>query len=198
MLFKMLGNERAWDMQGVDMPKLRQVFVTQSRVLAGKVQEYFVKLMDSLATAIQSQSELAELAREKKRKAQDEDLLDVDDDVNWRADLPDQFSLLRDEHFPLFITFDRVSKSESANLWPILNCHKLCKLLEADFIHQNAYSASHFYAKDLTTSSLLDHGDSISRRHENGAFVTYRIFLESYWPHFSQALTKGLGMLPLW
>jgi hypothetical protein len=109
MLFKMLGNERARDMQGVDMPKLRQVFVTQSRVLAGKVQEYFVKLMESLATATQSRSELAELAKAKKRKAKDEDLLDVDDDVNWRADLPDRFSLLRDENFPLFITFDRVS-----------------------------------------------------------------------------------------
>lgn len=109
MLFKMLGNERAWDMQGADIPKLRQIFVTQSRVLAGKVQEYFIKLMESLATAAQSRSELAEIAKVRQRKTKAEDLLDADDDVDWRADLPDRFSLLRDEHFPLFITFDRVS-----------------------------------------------------------------------------------------
>ena len=52
MLFKMLGIERAWVMHsGEDIPKPRQLFVTQSRVLAGKVEEYFLKLLDSLATA---------------------------------------------------------------------------------------------------------------------------------------------------
>jgi hypothetical protein len=109
MLFKMLGHERAQEMQGDDILKLRQIFVTQSRVLAGKVEEYFAKLMESLIIGGRSQTELAEIARAKKNKEKAEDLVDVDDDVNWRADLPDRFSLLQDEHFPLFITFDRVS-----------------------------------------------------------------------------------------
>ena len=51
MLFKMLGIERAWESHRETMPKPRQLFVTQSRVLAEKVEEYFAKLLESLATA---------------------------------------------------------------------------------------------------------------------------------------------------
>lgn len=109
MLFKMLGIERAWDLRGDDMPKLRQVFVTQSRVLAGKVEEYFSKLMESLSTASKSPQELIEIAKAQKYIREKAALVDIDDDINWRSDLPAQFSLLRDEHFPLFITFDSVS-----------------------------------------------------------------------------------------
>jgi len=35
-------------------------------------------------------------------------LVDRDDAVNWRNDLPTKFSELQDEHFPIFITFDKV------------------------------------------------------------------------------------------
>jgi hypothetical protein len=48
MLFKILGIQRAWEMSAVDMPKPRQIFVTISRVLATKVEEYFTKLLESL------------------------------------------------------------------------------------------------------------------------------------------------------
>ena len=90
------------------MPKPRQIFVTQSRVLAGKVEEYFSKLLDSLSTAERTREELAQFVKSK-RQQNEEGLIDIDDDQTWRADLPSRFSLLRDEHFPLFLTFDRVS-----------------------------------------------------------------------------------------
>lgn len=108
MLFKMLGRERAYAMQKDGMAKPRQIFVTQSRVLAGKVEEYFSKLLHSLSTADKTREELAQMIKGKKQHHEDEGLVDVDDDVNWRADLPTRFSELRDEHFPLFLTFDRV------------------------------------------------------------------------------------------
>ena len=107
MLFKMLGIERAWDLRRCTMQKPRQIFVTQSRVLAGKVEEYFTKLMESLATAARTPKELIELA--KMKDTQDDDgLIDLDE-ADWRSDLPGRFSLLKDEHFPLFVTFDRVN-----------------------------------------------------------------------------------------
>ena len=87
MLFKMLGIERAWELQlsasedqvvidnqdgsggtalmMAGLTKPRQLFVTQSRVLAGKVEEYFAKLMESLATASCSPQELADIAKKK-------------------------------------------------------------------------------------------------------------------------------------
>lgn len=106
MLFKMLGIERAWVIHsGEDIPKPRQLFVTQSRILVGKVERYFSKLLDSLATASYSPREIAKLAKEKQ---EDRGLFDLDDDTNWRSDLPERFSELEDCHFPLFITFDGV------------------------------------------------------------------------------------------
>jgi hypothetical protein len=118
MMFKMLGNEKALEHSRTkELPKPRQMFVTQSRVLATKVQEYFSRLMASLATGDKSLEELATLAREKKCRQAAEELIDADDDLNWNADLPDRFSELHDGHFPLFITFDGVSQtSQSQNV----------------------------------------------------------------------------------
>lgn len=110
MLFKMLGIERAFQAQQHSISKPRQLFVTQSRVLAGKVEEYFAKLLESLSTAGQSPKEMAKVAKSRKLNEEEGGLIDLDDDVAWRADLPQKFSLLQDKHFPLFLTFDRVRK----------------------------------------------------------------------------------------
>jgi hypothetical protein len=106
MLFKMLAIERAYAQQSksLSIARPRQVFVTQSRVLATRVEEAFSKLMASLAATNKSQEGLKELAEQQKLSG----LCDVDDDVTWKADLPEMFSSLKDEHFPLFLTFDRV------------------------------------------------------------------------------------------
>jgi hypothetical protein len=109
MLFKMLGIERAYVMRKDSMPKPRQIFVTQSRVLAGKVEEYFSKLLDSLSTAERTREELAQFVKNKRQQNEEGLMIDIDDDQTWRADLPSRFSQLRDENFPLFLTFDRVS-----------------------------------------------------------------------------------------
>jgi hypothetical protein len=102
----MLGIERAYAQQseGSSIARPRQVFVTQSRVLATRVEEAFSKLMASLAATNKSKEELEELAEQQKLSG----LYDVDDDVAWKTGLPKKFSLLQDEHFPLFLTFDRV------------------------------------------------------------------------------------------
>ncbi|KAF6765917.1 hypothetical protein DFP72DRAFT_996790 [Ephemerocybe angulata] len=113
MLFKMLGIERAYTQQSETsaVAKPRQVFVTQSRVLASRVEEYFEKLLSSLAAAQKSKDELKRIADEKKLQQEETNLLyDVDDDVTWKAGLPEKFSLLQDEHFPLFLTFERLSQ----------------------------------------------------------------------------------------
>jgi len=105
MLFKMLGIQRTWQ-QYPDMgPNPRQVFITQSRVLATKVEEYFTKLMSSLEVALYSPEELRTMEKDIEQEI---DFVDQDDNEQWRSDLPERFSELLDEHFPLFITYDRV------------------------------------------------------------------------------------------
>ncbi|KAG7450801.1 uncharacterized protein BT62DRAFT_928080 [Guyanagaster necrorhizus] len=114
MLFKMLLIERTFQLMESDLPRPRQVFVTKSRMLAKKVQEYFSKLASSLAMASQTFAELMRLP--KAAQYQDDlGLVDVDDIIDWRSDLPAKFSELEEKHFPLFITFDG-----------------LCDMLEAD------------------------------------------------------------------
>ena len=107
MLFKMLGIERAWEAHRDAMSKPRQLFVTQSRVLAEKVEEYFAKLLESLATASQSPTELVNMATRRKQQ-QEQGLVDRDEEIYWRGDLPKRYGALKEEHFPMFLTFDNV------------------------------------------------------------------------------------------
>ena len=104
MLFKILGIQRAWESSTIDMPKPRQIFVTKSKMLATKVEEYFTRLSESLALAGYTLQELATL----KAQSTQEDLVDHDDTPEWQTIIPMRYSLLEDKHFPLFLTFDRV------------------------------------------------------------------------------------------
>lgn len=109
MLFKMLGIERSWE----EFPetwsnKPRQIFVTQSRVLATKVGGYFSNLMLSHGAASHSAKELHKMER---LIGKGMELFDLDDVDQWRPDLPSKFSELTDDNFPLFITYDRVCAS---------------------------------------------------------------------------------------
>jgi len=105
MLFKMLSIQRTWQQYPDIGPKPRQVFITQSRVLATKVEEYFAKLMSSLEASSRSPEGLRVMGMDAEQEG---DLVDPDDDEKWRSDLPERFSELLDDHFPLFVTYDRV------------------------------------------------------------------------------------------
>ena len=112
MLFKMLGIERAWK-QFPDMwDKPRQVFVTQSRVLATKVEEYFSRLILSAEAASYSPEELRKMGRSIEKEMQ---LIDLDDEIRRRPDLPVKFSELNDDNFPLFITYDQVCARQTVS-----------------------------------------------------------------------------------
>jgi hypothetical protein len=100
MLFRMLGMEKAAQFQ---MP-LRQLFVTQSSVLANRVREYYYRLRQALiasnATNGTSHTDGSETDAQ--------DLMDLAGEDDTGANLPSRFSELTAEHFPLFLTFDTV------------------------------------------------------------------------------------------
>lgn len=118
MLFKMLGIECAWKKSPDMWDKPRQLFVTQSRVLATKVEEYFSKLMLSLAAASYSPEELQKMAKNLEKEME---FIDLDDIDQWQPNLPKtrKFSDLSDDSFPLFITYDSVC----AQWLELLLCH---------------------------------------------------------------------------
>ncbi len=112
MVFKILGIERAHetirDEYDADALPPRQLFVTYSRVLAEKVQEFYLKLAREKAAAGRTTRESSKLAKEK--YAQDSrGLVDKDEEELYDGTLPPSFSQLTDDHFPLFITFDQAS-----------------------------------------------------------------------------------------
>ena len=108
MLFKMLGIENSWQQNPeLRSERPRQLFVTQSRMLADKVEEYFIKLLQSLVLPSQTKSDISDLL-ERQKNREEAGLVDQDEALNWREDLPQRFCELQDSHFPMFITFDKV------------------------------------------------------------------------------------------
>jgi len=103
MLFKMLAVQRTWQQHPDVGPKPRQVFVTKSRFLVTKAEEYFKKLMSSLDNAEYSPEELRMIEEDV-----EEEFEFVDQDDSEMSDLPEKFSGLLDEHFPLFVTYGQV------------------------------------------------------------------------------------------
>lgn len=126
----MIGIEKRFKIMG-EAIRPRQVFVTQSRVLAQRIQGYFHDLVKSLSTTQERNFGSVE----------EEVLADLDDEDARVFGLPSKYSMLEDHHFPLFLTFDQVYLFQ---LWPVLFLHvgvQLCTLLEGDFGHQFSHSA---------------------------------------------------------
>ncbi|KAI0656836.1 hypothetical protein C8Q70DRAFT_1046658 [Cubamyces menziesii] len=176
MMFKMLGIEQAWKALDDGTPKPRQLFVTQSRVLAEKVEEYYGKLLQSFDLAQRSHAELKTIATSQ-ATARHERLVNYDEEVYWRNDLPKRYGALTSDHFPMFLTFDH-----------------LCRLLESEFQHMDAEAE-----KENGTRRALQQVSRRQGRHtqvssERGKILDYGTFLGTYWSHLT--LYKGLGKYP--
>ncbi|PIL29959.1 hypothetical protein GSI_07870 [Ganoderma sinense ZZ0214-1] len=182
MLFKMLGIERAWEMHRDMMPKPRQLFVTQSRVLAEKVEEYFAKLLESLASAGRSPTELRDITERQKHR-EEQGLVDRDEEIYWRGDLPKRYGALKEEHFPMFLTYDHVCRLLESEFW-----HLEQDIRKKDAVSRAIQDALELQEPNAHNTSLSN--DYMQQRRTN--FVSFGTFLEEYWPHFPQALTKGL------
>ncbi|KAJ8084867.1 hypothetical protein PM082_003644 [Marasmius tenuissimus] len=163
----MLLVERTYQLAEPGTPQPRQVFVTQSRILAKKVKEYFKTLARALHVSTQSSDQLSEL-QDIAAEEEEDDNIALDDIKDWYKDLPSKFSQLEDRHFPLFVTYST-----------------LCSMLEADMTE-----------KSLETSALMKGGaDTVARigsiSHSSAA-VDFDCFVKKYWPSLPEPLTKRI------
>jgi prepilin-type processing-associated H-X9-DG protein len=55
------------------------------------------------------------------------------------------------------------------------------------------YDTEYYVHGRGTNVTLFDGHDIGPKWH--GSYVSYQVFWQAYWPHFSQSLTKGLGEL---
>ncbi|KAH8984681.1 hypothetical protein EDB92DRAFT_1885663 [Lactarius akahatsu] len=172
MLFKMLGMENSWQQNRELRPnRPRQLFVTQSRMLADKVEEYFIKLLQSLVLASKTEGGISDLL-ERQKNREEAGLVDQDEAMNWREDLPQRFSDLQDTHFPMFITFD-----------------KLSAMIEADMSHPPGIVTE----DELGAGQQAESSEYMLQRRKS--FISFDVFQEEYWAHFPQSLTKGIGVI---
>ena len=93
--------------------KPRQVFVTKSPCLAANVEDYFKQLMSTFETITHPEAHTADARAEQETEPaeQEEELIGQEYSTRWRSGLPERFSELTDEHFPLFVTYDKVQLS---------------------------------------------------------------------------------------
>ena len=184
----MLGIERAYRMFSEDLAHPRQVFITQSRVLVGKVEEHFFKYLESLNAGSPGHQDTFQRIRD--RVVDDGFLVDEDDNEEWRNDLPQRYSELEDRHFPLFITFEAVSLGEKCD--SILTATKqLCRMLQADICYKEEIEIASSQASTRTLPMMSSHRASALR--SPGKLVNHDRFLSQYWSHFPQSLTKKLS-----
>lgn len=81
----------------------RQMFVTQSRTLARRVRSYSMQLR---------QTEANEVGTAPREGVPGLSLLEMDESAEEDGVLPSKFSELQDAHFPLFLTYDQVRKTD--------------------------------------------------------------------------------------
>ena len=173
-----------------------------------KVEEYFTKLMSSLEAAAYSLEELRMVEEETEEEA---DLVDPDDNEQWRPDLPEKFSELRDKHFPLFITYDRVRTSLPSRYPVSPSLEQLCTMLQGDIRQCNNNDGfivpkAHVLGDEATSPTSLTlprksrlHAGSGSvsssdyMQQSRRGFVSYGEFLAGYWDHLPQTLTRAPG-----
>src|ERR1700733_13197699 len=94
MLFKLLGVEKA---KAEGNQPIRQVFLTQSHILAQRVQEYYSQLYGAAPLGVGDRGPAAVYSMS---------LFQLDQESDSRSDLPTSFSELRDDPFPLSGTFN--------------------------------------------------------------------------------------------
>ena len=143
MLFKMLAKERSWaEFFQESTAKPRQLFVTQSQVLARNVQEYFARLTQAFATAGLSPKELRMIAatsQTKRAEALGSRMVNEDEEIHvyWNGTLPRRYGELKDSDFPMFLTYDHVgSNFRIFHVVPDVRCaNRDTDLLEVAKIH---------------------------------------------------------------
>ena len=113
MLLRMLGIHRTWELFSGMGPKPRQVFVTKSPSLAANVEGYFKQLMSTFEAIAHPNTHTADTRAEQETELveQEDELISQEYNTRWRSGLPERFSELMDEHFPLFVTYDKVQVS---------------------------------------------------------------------------------------
>jgi len=179
----MLARERAGQLQytheRLSSGRPRQLFVTQSRVHAGQVEDTFRRMISSLEATSMSPKQLKQKLEASPAQRDDLVLPTVDDNNDtYRADLPRCFSELKDEHFPLFITME-----------------KLVQMLEEDVRVSIAAAIEQppTHRDPSTTPRSAQTSTFVAQLLAGKRAIGYSEWLAEYWNRFPDQLVKNQG-----
>ncbi|KAJ1300871.1 hypothetical protein OPQ81_002509 [Rhizoctonia solani] len=191
----------------------RQLFVTRSPVLVRHVESNFRGLIDSTNIANKTPEELAEIAQSAENRPP-QALVEFDSEVDLRKDLPSRYSLLRESHFPLFISFEKVFRRLGLLILITemdASLAQLCSLIEADLLRYEKLKQLWKEQDDIMAAEevleleeqgkivlvrtenpfrdlLLRRQDSrLIRLMEQRRYIGYSDFKERYWPQFRRS-----------
>ncbi|CAG8599278.1 1529_t:CDS:10, partial [Racocetra fulgida] len=99
-------------------------------------------------------------------------LLEEDDEMRILGDIPNSFRQLTDDHFPLFITYEKFSQMLEGTY--VIDVNKLWKTKQ-EFNTKNFYEDEEY----KPTSSFVDTSEK-SWAH----FITFELFVKKYWNKF--------------
>ena len=185
-------------------------------MLATKIRDYYLRLRQTLNASGLSAGELERLA-EKGRN----DAIDLTDEEDVRKALPSKWSELEDSHFPLFLSFDHLCSLLEADLGierlaasAMEEDRKRARKMMAvgakqkrgpdgrDELGETATDAADIDAiTNETQAFLLDTDDrevvpgTAIDRSAWVHFVDADTFVQHYWQHFDEKLTKNLDAL---
>ncbi|KAG8869862.1 hypothetical protein FRB98_002112, partial [Tulasnella sp. 332] len=190
MLFKMIALERGAEKES---RKIRQIFVTQSRVLAGRVEEYFRKLSLSLRPA--SKTTEPTKCDAKASEKPEQQLLDLDDEAEDDERLPSRWSELQDHHFPLFLTIDQLYRLLEGDCELTYYRNALTQGQRIAYGQHTLKSVSNgaldIYSREVDEPPIPGVNIAALKSRKNGV-LTFEGFLLNIWPHFDASLVKGL------
>ncbi|CAG8468533.1 12444_t:CDS:10 [Ambispora leptoticha] len=157
-----------------DISHKRQIFITVSHNLCRRVKEHFYKLQESaiLAKTEISIDQFRNYLRKKEEESRDADtnnniLCEEDEDEDLNS-IPNSFSRLTEDHFPLFITYKKFSKMLEGTY----------EIDVRKFVQQQDFDDN---VEDTHSDEEGDHNLSLFNRSH---FVDYDAFKERYWKCF--------------
>ncbi|KAI0321924.1 hypothetical protein OF83DRAFT_1289699 [Amylostereum chailletii] len=162
--FKIFGLERAWGTPSPYESRPRQIFLTKSRLLARKVENDLIELIRSDVMSKYAPQHFVDRVK-RSPPSTHSSMFNIEDLETWRADLPTKYSQLKDEHFPLIITFN-----------------DLCTMLEGDLIKPPPPAKVRSTRRNIQKETW----SAQYRKAMGPQYISFEDFKTKYWPHFPQ------------
>ncbi|CAG8450090.1 7512_t:CDS:10 [Dentiscutata heterogama] len=164
----------------------RQIFVTVSPTLCTRVKQYFNRLRESamLAEKKMSFTQFYEYIKKKDEENidsnPDDSLIEEDEEEKLLGDIPNSFRQLTDDHFPLFITYEKFSQMLEGTYE--IDVNKLW-MTKQEFDTNDV-------DKDEKYNPMPSFVDTSKKSWAHR--VTFNLFQKKYWNHFSDHYRRKL------